>query len=295
MGFEGHGASWFEFRTAHAADNLMEGRGGNRSRQPLNNISSEEFATANALHDEARSSERSRLAQELHDTLLQGFYAVSMQLHVAVDQLQIDVPGKQRFSSLLNSMDRVLEEGRRAVQGLRSSPSNSPSLPQRLAAIPGELGFPTTIHFEVEVLGRPQRLNEWIHQELYRIAREAIVNAVRHSQGNSIRVQIAFRTSEISVTVRDNGNGIDARVLRSGRAGHWGLSGMKERAQRIGGELKILSRGGVGTQVTVTVDGCVAFDELRMETARSSARTPAMALDSRGPMMRNLEAGAIHE
>jgi len=205
-------------------------------------------------------AERKRLAQELHDTLLQGFFAVSMQLHAAVDQLHADTPAKPRFSNVLQAMDRVLEEGRRVVQGLRSNPDAFSSLAQALAAVPGDLGFSSAIEFRVVVEGRQREVWSGLGEELYRIGREAIINAYRHSNARHVEVELEYRPSGIRIVVRDDGSGIDPQVLQSGRDGHWGLSGMKERAQSVGGTLRIMSRAGAGTEVELFVSRRIAFE-----------------------------------
>jgi signal transduction histidine kinase len=95
---------------------------------------------------------------------------------------------------------------------------------------------------------------------VYRIGREALVNAFRHSEAAEIEVEIEFAASELRVLVRDNGLGIDPEVLRAGREGHWGLSGMRERAEGMGARLKVWSRAGAGTEVELSVPGEIAFE-----------------------------------
>jgi signal transduction histidine kinase len=98
-----------------------------------------------------------------------------------------------------------------------------------------------------------------IRDEVYRIGREALVNAFRHSGAAEIEVEIEFAARALRVLVRDNGRGIDPEVLEAGRDGHWGLSGMRERADRMGARLKVWSRAGAGTEVELSVPGEIAF------------------------------------
>jgi signal transduction histidine kinase len=203
-------------------------------------------------------AERTRIAQELHDTLLQGFFAVSMQLHAAADGLPEDSVAKVRFSSALDAMDRVLEDGRRTVQGLRS-PQEHSSLGQALAGVPNDLCLPEGVTFRVVVIGRERELRPGLSHELYRIGREAIVNAYRHSRAKHIETEIEYRRAELRIAVRDNGCGIDPRELQWGRPGHWGLQGMRERAERIGARLRLLSKVALGTEVELCVPSRVAF------------------------------------
>ena len=218
------------------------------------------FVSSGLNPDAARYAQmdNERIAQELHDTLLQGFFAVSMQMHAAVDELPANSPAKPRFSDLAQLMDHVLEEGRLAVQGLRT-PAELRSLGQAFAGVPTELGLPPTIGFRVVVEGQQRELSAPLRSEVYRIGREAIFNAYRHSRAKDVEAEIEYRPAGLRIAVRDNGCGIDPDALKWGREGHWGLQGMRERAERIGGRLRILSRVALGTEVELCVPGRIAF------------------------------------
>jgi signal transduction histidine kinase len=209
---------------------------------------------------EERLAERTRIAQELHDTLLQGVLSASMQLHVANDRLTADSPAKPLVSRVLELMSHVAEEGRNSVQGLRSSKSSLPDLENAFSQIRHEFPVQSQISFRVIVEGTPQLLRSVIRDEVYLIGHEALSNAFRHAQASEIEVEIEYAASYLRVLVRDNGGGIDTQVLRSGREGHWGLSGMKERTERIGGKLRVLSRAVAGTEVELSVPGNIAFE-----------------------------------
>lgn len=212
------------------------------------------------LRFEERLDERTRIAQELHDTLLQGFLSASMRLHVAADQLPEDSPAKKSLGSILDLMRQVIDEGRNAVQGLRSSDGVLLDLPQAFSRIRDELSLGDDVEFRVIVDGHARRLHPILRDEVYRIAREALVNAVRHSQAKSVEVEIEYADKQLRVLVRDDGCGIDPHLLRSGREGHWGLPGMRERAERIGGRLRIWSSAAGGTEVELSVPGHVAYE-----------------------------------
>ena len=213
----------------------------------------------NVLFEE-RLAERTRIAQELHDTLLQGFLSASMQLDVAVDHLPEDSAAKPRISRVLQLMRQVIEEGRNAVRGLRSSDSgDSLDLEQSFSRIKRELAVQDGIAFRVVAEGRRRPLHPVVRDEVYRIGREAVVNAFRHAQAKTIEVEVEYVAGHLRLLIRDDGCGIDSQVLRSGRDGHWGLSGMRERAERIGGRLKVWSREGMGTEVELSVPGDIAF------------------------------------
>ncbi len=123
------------------------------------------------------------------------------------------------------------------------------------------------ISFHVIVTGRPQTLHPILRDEIYRIGREALVNAFRHARAHRIEVELECATDGLRVAVRDDGCGIDPQVLRSGRDGHWGLSDMRERAERIGGRFSVRSRAASGTEVELSVPSHIAF-ELPTSTSR---------------------------
>jgi signal transduction histidine kinase len=168
--------------------------------------------------------------------LLQGCFALSLQLHAAVDQLPADLVAKPRFVALAELMARVLEEGRFAVRGLRSPHEHLRSLGQAFAAVPTELGLDPAVGFRVTVDGRPNELRPVVRDEVYRIGREAIVNAYRHSRAKNIEMLIEFRPAQLRIAVRDDGCGIDSRQLKCGQSECWGLQGMRERAVRSAGK-----------------------------------------------------------
>ena len=209
---------------------------------------------------EERLAERTRIARDLHDTLLQGVLSASMQLHVAEEHLPSDAPAKALVGRVLELMRQVIDEGRNVLQGLRASKSGSADLAQAFLQTRQEFPSRFQTGFRVIVEGAPRPLRPLIRDEVYLIGHEALSNAFRHSHATDIEVELEYAASHLRVFVRDNGGGIDPQVLRSGRDGHWGLSGMKERTGRIGGELRVLSREEAGTEVELSVPSRVAFE-----------------------------------
>ena len=205
---------------------------------------------------EERLAERERIARDLHDTLLQGFVSAYMQLDVANDRLPPDSPAKPLVQRVLDLMKQVSEEGRNAIRSLRSSGSDGNDLDQVLLRVQEELPAQSPVDFRE---GKHRQLYPVIREEACRIAREAIINAFRHANATSIEVEIEYGIRRLGITVRDNGCGIDSKMLRTGREGHWGLSNMRERAEKIGAKLDVLSRPGGGTEVQLYVPGKVAF------------------------------------
>ena len=217
------------------------------------------------LRFEERLAERTRIAQELHDTLLQGFLSVSMQVHVAANRLTADSPAKPTLTRALQLMGQVIEEGRNAVRGLRSSHSASLDLEQAFSSIHDEElsrdpgGEP--IEFRIIVDGPRRPLHPVLRDELYRIGREALINAFHHSRAKRIELELKYESRQLRMLVRDDGCGIEPHVIRSGRDGHWGLPGMRERAERIGGRLHVYSSAAAGTEIELSVPGKVAFQD----------------------------------
>jgi ligand-binding sensor domain-containing protein/signal transduction histidine kinase len=217
---------------------------------------------------EERVNERTRIAQDLHDTLLQGVLSASMQLHVADDQLSADSPAKPIVNRVLEVMGHVIDDGRNTLRGLRSPGRDSGDLEQAFSRIPQELLVQQPIEFRVLVEGKVRPLHPVIRDEVYRIGREALANAFRHSRATGVEVELEYADRQLRVLVRDNGCGIDPQVLRLGRDGHWGLSGMRERASRMGAKLKVWSRAGGGTEVELSVPGHVAFRHYASDRGR---------------------------
>lgn len=172
------------------------------------------------------------------------------------------------MGKVLELMKRVIDEGRNTVQGLRSSYSGTPDL--AFSTITRELAIPPEVDFRVLVKGPPRPLHPVLRDEVYRIGREALINAFRHSQGTSVEIELEYTAKRLRVLVRDNGCGIDPKLLRSGRDGHWGLTGMRERAERIGAQLHVWSNIEGGTEIDLSVPGHVAFQRQPSNVIRRS-------------------------
>ena len=229
---------------------------------------------------EERLAERTRIAQELHDTLLQGLVSASMQLHVADEHVASDSAAKPLVRRVLELMRRGIEEGRNAVRGLRSAQGATPELGEAFSRIRQEFPGDGSQHFRVIVEGTAQPLRPLIRDEIYSIGREALTNAFRHAKAERIEVELEYAPEQLRILVRDNGVGVDPDVVKAGREGHWGLSGMRERAKRIGASLRVLSRAAAGTEVELVIPGGVAFETDSGHSA--STRAPRLLAKSRG-------------
>src|SRR5262249_19189416 len=155
------------------------------------------------------------IAQELHDTLLQGFLSASMQVHVAADSLPADSSAKPTLTRAQQLMRQVIDEGRNAVRGLRSSDSMSLDLEQAFSQMPQELGPHSgqAAGFRVIVEGQQQPLHPLLRDDVYRIGREALINAFRHARAKHVEVELKYSPSQLRLLVRDDGGGIDPQIL----------------------------------------------------------------------------------
>src|SRR5262245_53764063 len=209
--------------------------------------------------EDVRVEERTRIAQELHDTLLQSFLGASLQLSAALNSVPSDSVAKPQLGRSLELIRQGIEDGRKTLQGLRSSESPDLDLVLTLSHVHQELGVQPGVDFRVTVTGRQQPLWPPIQHEIYRIGREALVNAFCHSGAKCVEFELEYADTDVCLRVRDNGCGIDSQVLNSGRAGHWGLAGMRERAMKIGALLRISSSAAAGTEIQLSIPGSIAF------------------------------------
>jgi signal transduction histidine kinase/ligand-binding sensor domain-containing protein len=216
---------------------------------------------------EERLNERTRIARELHDSLLQGFQGLMFRLQ-AVRQLLPEPPGDAAkiLDSAMEVGDEAIGEGRDAVQNLRSSSFDDRDLATSLSALGTELGAlidpSSKLQYRVVVEGRPRELTAVARDEAYRIVREAARNAYHHAIARNIETEVTFRDTELSVRVRDDGVGIDPQILARGRRpGHWGLPGMRERSESLGGQLHVWSESNAGTEVELRIPAEIAYLE----------------------------------
>lgn len=220
------------------------------------------------LRMEERIHERTRIARDLHDTLLQSFQGVLMKFSAASYRLSAHPEIHRELDAIVEQAQQAINEGRDAVQGLRSSSMFPNEMAQAirsfgeelaigLSSIQGGLGRP---EFRVQVEGDSRPLAPIVRDEIYRIACEAVRNARRHAEAGRIDVSVHYDERHFRLRVRDNGKGIDARILREGRrAGHHGLQGMQERAKLVGGKLKLWSRPESGTEVDLVIPAGMAY------------------------------------
>ena len=214
---------------------------------------------------EARVSERTSIARDLHDTLLQSFHGLLLRFQM-VDNLLPDRPveAKERLAQAINQATEAVTQGRDAVEGLRSSTVETNDLGLAVTTLCEELAADESNHssavFSVAVEGTPRNLHPILRDEVYRIAGEALRNAFRHARARQIEVEFRYDDRQLRLRVRDDGKGIDPEVLnQEGRQGHYGLFGMRERAKLVGGKLEVWSQIDSGTEVELSIPVSIAY------------------------------------
>ncbi len=224
---------------------------------------------------ETRLDERTRIARELHDTLLQSFHGLLFQFQAARNLLPRKPDSAIRtLDKAILSTEQALAEGRDAIRGLRPETASQRDLAELLTEAGHGLAEAGALNghragFRVIVEGKPRRLAPALHGEVYRIGREVILNAFRHAMAESIEVEILYDEPQLRLRIRDDGKGIDRKDLESsGRPGHWGLPGIRERAQRIGSQLDFWTETGAGTEVELRVPAAVAYEKQQQQGSR---------------------------
>ena len=214
------------------------------------------------LQFQERLSERTRIAQDLHDKLLQGFVSAKLQLFTEVHDLPPETPKTKRLKGIYELLGQLIEEGRNTVKDLRASEYDEfTDFEKEFLKIREVFDSGKNVDFKIVVSGTQRLLHPLVGNEMLQIGHEAVINALLHSRATTIEIEIEYGLKSLNLIVRDNGCGIDSEILRSGREGHWGLTGMRERAERIKAQIKIWSRVNGGTEVVVSVPRRFAFKD----------------------------------
>jgi signal transduction histidine kinase/ligand-binding sensor domain-containing protein len=210
---------------------------------------------------EERVGERTRIARDLHDTLLQSFHGILLHLQVLSNELPGGTP-KERLESVIDQAEQAIVEGRDAVEGLRTSTVERNDLALAIRTLGEELAASNSRRpdFTVQVEGAPRNLHPILRDEVYRIVGEAMRNAFRHAAAQRIEVEIRYDEQQLRLRVRDNGKGIAPKLIGDdGHEGHFGLRGMRERAKLIGGKLTVWSELNSGTEVELSIPAARAY------------------------------------
>ncbi len=212
---------------------------------------------------DARVGERTRIARELHDTLLQSFHGLLLRFQTVSQLLPERSEAKEKLDSAIEQAAEAITEGRDAVQGLRDSTVQGNDLALAISTLGEELAADSTNHrpaFRVAVEGESRNLHPILRDETYKIAAEALRNAFLHAQAQQIEVEIRYDNEQFRLRVRDDGKGINPAVLSRERSeGHYGLPGMRERATIMRGKLVVWSEVDAGTEVELRVPASKAY------------------------------------
>jgi signal transduction histidine kinase len=212
------------------------------------------------LRLEERVAERTRIARELHDTMLQ-----SLQGSLAQMQAARNLFSRRPEHALQNLDDAIamtagaIAEGRSAVSDLRSSAAIRTDLANALKALGGELAAGGAAKFQLMVEGPPPELRPAVGDEIYHIGAEALRNAFLHARAQHVEADLKYSDRLLRLQIRDDGVGITPQVLAEGRSNHFGLAGMHERAKKIRAKLEIWTGTGKGTEIDLSIPAAVAY------------------------------------
>jgi ligand-binding sensor domain-containing protein/signal transduction histidine kinase len=207
---------------------------------------------------EERVGERTRIARDLHDTFLQTIQGSKLVADDALDHCRDPVRMRRAVEQLSVWLGQATQEGRAALNSLRTSTMEKNDLAEAFRRATEDALIPSSMAVTFSVVGDSRELHPIVRDEVYRIGYEAIRNAWMHSAASLLEVELKY-AQDLGVRVSDNGIGIDRAVLDNGKEGHFGLSGMRERAVRIGGKLTVVSSATSGTEITVVVPGGIVF------------------------------------
>jgi signal transduction histidine kinase/ligand-binding sensor domain-containing protein len=217
-----------------------------------------QVARALSARFDERLAERTRIARDLHDTLLQTIQGSKLVVDDALEQPGDPMRLRRAVEQLSIWLQRAIEEGRTALDSLRASRTDSNDLAQALRRATEERGIQGRLEVSFSMVGTARELHPVVRDEVYQICEEAIRNVCAHSDGSRMEVELRY-AQDLAVRVSDNGVGMDPSVAEHGKKGHFGLQGMRERAGHIGGRLTVLTSAGSGTEITLVVPGSVAF------------------------------------
>jgi signal transduction histidine kinase/ligand-binding sensor domain-containing protein len=208
--------------------------------------------------------ERTRVAREIHDTLLQSLLGVMFRLDDVSKVIDVSSESaKEQLVRLRRQVEFYVREARYSIRDLRSPLLQSRGLATALQAVGANLTAEPAMAFQLDVTGTPRTGLQRIDEHLLRIGQEAMTNAVRHGQATTVRVELRYRPESVVLCVRDDGTGFDTGTVTVADGVHWGLRTMRERAEQIGGTLRITSAPGEGTELEVTVPVPVSAEATR--------------------------------
>jgi signal transduction histidine kinase len=208
------------------------------------------------VHDrfEAVLEERNRIAREMHDTVIQGCVSASALLE-AVVSLDPHSSGELRelLDTARNQVRATVDEARRAVWNLRQRETASPEICHLLEQMAHQVGHASKVPVRFKTFGSPVHLDQSVEYVLLMVAREAVSNAVHHAQPREVRIEVKYEAEKVRMQVQDDGNGFDVEEILAIPGAHFGIIGMRERIEHVGGSFEIVSGPGKGTRLTMEV------------------------------------------
>jgi PAS domain S-box-containing protein len=215
--------------------------------------------------------ERTRLARDIHDTLLQGFTGIALKLVAASNRVTEPVESVVALRDLVGLAQQTLMDARRAVWDLRSPTLGAGDFPAALRTAAEDCVRGTTLELEYDVSGPPRPVDPEIQAVVVRVAQEAIANVVKHATARTVRVRLSFEARRVRLSVIDDGRGFAVASDFQAYGGHWGLLGMRERASQVHGKLTLRSTPGHGTEVVLLVRYAVRHHSPVPHSASNSA------------------------
>ena len=229
-----------------------------------------------------RVRERTRIARDLHDSLLQGFQGLTLKFHALAHTMAQGSPVRANIEANLRQARQLIEDVRTRVLELRTQDEPPAALEDRLKEFRDIFPNASSTAFEMSVVGETRTLDPIAFDEALHIGREAISNAVTHAHASRIDVELTYRSRDLTLRVSDNGKGMDANTLQSGRAGHWGLQGMRERARSLGAVLEVWSRPGAGTDIQLVMPAAAVYGRRHSEAHMTLTRRLMRAIGRGG-------------
>jgi signal transduction histidine kinase len=234
-----------------------------------------QIAKAMSARFDERLHERTRMARDLHDTFLQTIQGSKLVADDALDPSTDPTRMRRAMEQLSVWLGRATEEGRAALNSLRTSTTEKNDLAAAFRRAMEESRIHTSMEASLSVVGEAREMHPIVRDEVYRIGYEAIRNACVHSQASQMRVELTY-DHDLALRVSDNGVGVDPAVADRGREGHFGLQGMRERAARIVGKLTLVSSASSGTEIKLVVPGSIIYRERTSNGRKLSAKIKAV-------------------
>ena len=213
------------------------------------------------LRLEERLNERTRLTRELHDTFLQTIQGSKLVADDALDPSADPIRMRRAMEKLSLWLGQAAQEGRAALNSLRATTTHTNDLADALRRVTEDGLMPKSMAVTFSVVGDAREMHPIVRDEIYRVGYEAIHNACAHSGASQLEVELRY-ANDLALRVSDNGTGIDPTIADTGKDGHFGLQGMRERAARIGGKLTLGSSSNTGTEIKLIVPGGIVFRKM---------------------------------